>query len=106
MGKITTLSLTKLWINLLSSGAAVSAYSNDRSGAFTNIGEVKQMAGGRQRGISVVGEAGVYQFTLVDVPIADVDTLRLWKGQTVQVRQQPGPAVPRYLLLRAAQRGG
>lgn len=87
---MTTLTLDKLWINLLSTGVAVSAYSNDRAAAYANIGEVKHLAGGRQASVSVVGEAGTYTFTLVDVPTADVDTLRSWKGQAVQVRNNRG----------------
>lgn len=87
---MTVLTLDKLWINLHSTGEAVAAYSNDRSTAYANIGEVKHLAGGRQASVSVVGEAGTYSFTLVDVPTASVDILRGWKGQTVQVRNNRG----------------
>jgi hypothetical protein len=87
---MTVLTLDRLWINLISTGDAVSAYSADRAGAYTNIGEVKHLAGGRQASVSAVGEAGTYSFTMVDVPTASVDILRSWKGQAVQVRNNRG----------------
>jgi|SRR5688500_2900880 len=87
---MTTLTLDKLWVNLHSTGAAVAAYSNDRAAQYTNVGEVKHLAGGRQASVTVVGEQGTYAFTMLDVPTADVDLLRAWKGQTVQVRNNRG----------------
>lgn len=87
---MTTLTLTKLFVNLLSTGAFVAAQSDGRASAFSNIGEVKQLAGERFRSVTVAGEAGTFSFVLLDVPAADVETLKTWKGQTVQVRDDRG----------------
>lgn len=87
---MTTLTLTKLFVNLLSTGAFVAAQSDSRSAQYTNAGEVKQLAGERLRSVTVAGERGTFSFVLLDVPVADVDTLRSWKGQTVQVRDDRG----------------
>lgn len=87
---MTTLTLTKLFVNLLATGAFVSANSAGRGSEFENAGEVKQLAGERFRSVSVAGERGTFSFVMLDVPAADVATLRLWKGQTVQVRDDRG----------------
>lgn len=85
-----TLTLDKLWVNLDSTGQAVSAFSNSRTASYRSLGEVKQLAGGRQRGMKIVGEQGHYSFTILEVPTSDVDTLRSWMGETVQVRNDRG----------------
>lgn len=89
---MTTLTLTKLFVNLVASGASVSAQSNGRGEEYSNTGEVKQLAGERLRSVTVAGERGQYSFTMIDVPAADVATLRTWKGQLVQVRDDRGRA--------------
>lgn len=87
---MAVLVLSKLWVNRLDTGEAVSAYSQDRAEAHTSDGEVRGYAGGRQRSITREGEAGQFTFTLRRVPLADVETLRTWKGLTVQVRDNRG----------------
>jgi hypothetical protein len=89
---MTTLTLTKLFVNLVSSGAAVSAQSTGRGEDYTNTGEVKQLAGERLRAVTVAGERGQFAFVMLEVPAADVATLRLWKGQLVLVRDDRGRA--------------
>lgn len=88
---MATLTLTKIFINLLSTGAAVSAYSGDeRERGHDMAGEVRGYAGGRQRSITTYGERGRFSFTLIEVPDADIVTLRSWIGQGVQVRDHRG----------------
>ena len=87
---MTTLTLSKLFVNLVSTGEAVSAQSNGRGEEYENTGEVKQLAGERLRSVTVAGERGKFSFTLLEISAADVATLRLWKGQLVQVRDDRG----------------
>ncbi len=87
---MAVVTLTKLFVNLLSTGEYVAAQSNARQAQYVDLVEVKRLAGGRLRAVSVVGEEGTFGFTMLDVPVADVDKLRLWKGQTVQVRDDRG----------------
>lgn len=87
---MASITLDRMWVNLLATGASVSGFSRDRASSFSTAVEVRQYAGGRQRAVSSVGEAGTFSFTLVDVPAATVDTLRLWAGQAVQVRDDRG----------------
>ena len=63
---MTSVSLTALFVNLLATGEYVVAQSNSRDGAYTNLGEVKHLSGGRQRGVSAVGEQGTFTFVMVD----------------------------------------
>lgn len=85
------LTLSKVWVNLLSTGVAVSAQSAPgRTQAFTTGVEVRTYASGRQRAISAVGERGELPFTLVATSVGTRDTLRSWVGQAVQVRDHRG----------------
>jgi hypothetical protein len=88
---MATLTLTALWINLVATGAAVSAQSApDRNEAYVSPVNVLTYAGGRRRAITGPGEAGSYAFTLRMASRTSVETLRLWVGQTVQVRDNFG----------------
>lgn len=88
---MTILTLSKFWINRMDTGDAVSGYSDpDRSREHTIDGEVSTYAGGRQRAIHVKGERGTYSFTLKELTLADVETLREWIGALVQVRDHRG----------------
>jgi len=87
---VPTLTLTKVWINLLATGVGISAQSKDRTPAYRKVVEVKHLAGGRQRAISIDGEQGSFSFTLVDVPMTDILTLREWVAQAVLVRDHRG----------------
>jgi hypothetical protein len=85
-----TLTLDKVWLNLLSTGDAVSGNSRDRAPVYENTGDVKQLSGGRLRAATMVGEAGSVSFTLLGVSEATLTTLREWKGETVQYRDSWG----------------
>ena len=83
--------LTKIWVNLLSTGEAVSAYGQiGRTSEFGLEGEVRTYAGGRRRSVTVEGERSSYSFVLQDVTLTQRDTLRGWFGQNVQVRDHRG----------------
>jgi hypothetical protein len=85
------LTLTAMWINLVSSGEAVSAQSDDsRAREYADSGEVRTFGEGRQRSVSSEGERGSFAFTLVDVTEDELTTLREWKKQLVQVRDYRG----------------
>lgn len=87
---MASVTLTKLWINRLDTGEAVSAQSGGRAVSYEDAGEVRTYAGGRQRSITQEGERGAFAFVLRDVPLATVDKLRTWKGLAVQVRDHRG----------------
>jgi len=84
---IATLTLTKLFVNLLSTGASVSAQSQpDRLATYEKRGDVRIYAGGRLRSITQEGAPGTFVFVLVDVTRAQITLLRSWAGLPVQVR--------------------
>lgn len=86
--------LTKCWINLVATGAAVTAQSAPGRAAGVSVdGSVHTYAGGRQRSITRAGVRGSYTVTLRLMPRADVDTLKSWLGLTVQVRDNLGRLV-------------
>jgi hypothetical protein len=84
------LELRQVWINLLSTGAAVHAYSSDRGRGTSVDGEVRKFAGGRLRGISSEGQRGQFTFKLRDVTNDDIETLKSWYGRPVIVRDHRG----------------
>lgn len=90
MTAISTLTLTKVWVNRVDTGEALSAPSSGRSRAHSLAGEVRSYAGGRQRSIVVEGERGTFAFTLLRLTLDQVETLRSWTGVTVQVRDHRG----------------
>lgn len=84
---MATLQLTKVWINQLADGTAISAQSGEgRARGHDVAGEVRTYAGGRQRAVSTAGERGKFSFALVDVALATVEALRAWIAHPVQVR--------------------
>jgi len=86
-----TLTLTAVWVNLVASGAGVSAQSDDsRAREYADAGEVRTYGEGRQRAVTAEGERGSFGFTLVDVTEDEITTLRDWKSQLVQVRDHRG----------------
>lgn len=87
---MTTLTLTKLWINRMDTGEAFSAYSSERSRAHSVEGEVRTYAGGRQRAVYVAGERGEFPFKLINLTAAEVEIVRGWTGLTVQIRDHRG----------------
>lgn len=84
------LQLRQVWINLLSTGAAVHAYSSDRGRETSVDGEVRKYAGGRLRAISSVGTRGSFAFKLRDVTDNDIEVLKTWYGKPVVVRDHRG----------------
>ncbi len=85
------ISLDRTWVNLVSTGASVSAYTGrGRSRQYQQTGAVQQFAGGRFRAISTEGIGGSQTFTLRDVNDADLETLKSWIGQAVLVRDNRG----------------
>lgn len=84
---MATLTLAKLWVNLLSTGASVSAYSQPgRLATYEKRGDVRVYAGGRLRSITQEGAPGTFSFVLLDVVRAQIDLLQSWAGLPVQVR--------------------
>lgn len=87
---IVALALTKVWVNLLSTGESVSAYSIDRSLSHEMTGEIRTYAGGRQRSITSEGVRTTFSLTLRLVTAATLATLEAWMGRVVQVRDHRG----------------
>jgi hypothetical protein len=84
---MATLTLTKIFINLLSTGASVSAYSQpDRPATYEKRGDVRIYAGGRLRSVTQEGTPGTFSFVLIDVTRTQITLLRNWAGLPVQVR--------------------
>lgn len=88
---MATLTLTAVWINLLSTGAAV---SGQRAGGEERVadmvGDTETYGNGRQRGVSRLGVKGSLPVGLRGVTTATVTTLESWVGQTVQYRDNRG----------------
>lgn len=88
---MATLNLTKVWVNRLDTGEAVSAQSAPgRARSHSKAGEVRTYASGRQRAITKAGLRGAFDFTLVRVTLAEVLLLESWIGVPVQVRDHRG----------------
>lgn len=88
---MATLTLTKVWVNRLDTGEAISAVSTPtRNRAHGIAGDVRTYAGGRQRAVSVAGERGQFDVTLRFVSLTTIDTLRAWVGIPVQIRDHRG----------------
>jgi hypothetical protein len=88
---MATLVLTRLWLNLLADGTALAAYSQPgRARSTSRTGEVRTYAGGRRRSFTTEGVTTGYTTTLVDLTLAQVQTLESWIGQVVQVRDHRG----------------
>lgn len=91
---MATLTLTRAWVNLLSTGEGITAWSADWSPTVYSVaGEVATYAGGRQRSVSTQGESGTVGCTLVLVSAATILTLREWADQPVQIRDFRGRAM-------------
>lgn len=87
---MATLTLTKLFVNLLSDGTAISAQSTSRSRTDDIDGEVRTYAGGRRRSVVSEGAATTFTFTMRLLTLTQVETLITWIGKTVQVRDHRG----------------
>jgi hypothetical protein len=88
---MTTLTLTKLWINRLDTGEAIAAQTGrERSQQFGVDLTVRQYAAGRRRAVAVEGEAGELNWRVIAVSRTLKDQLRSWSGLAVQVRDHRG----------------
>ena len=87
---MATVLLDRVWINLVSTGAAVSAFTADRGRVHAMEGDVRTYAGGRRRAITVEGIQEQFACTLRQLSAATVATLVEWMGQAVQVRDHRG----------------
>jgi hypothetical protein len=88
---MATLTLPKTFINLVSTGAAVSALTvPGRSDDYEVPGESRLYAGGRRRSIVQAGQIATVPITLTLVSTANLAILRSWAGQMVQVRDTLG----------------
>lgn len=88
---MATLTLSRTWVNLLSTGEGVSAYrATDDPDTVEVRGQVVTYAGGRMRAVTSEGSPGSWSLPLVMVPYATTEKLRGWMGQAVQVRDNRG----------------
>lgn len=87
---MATLTLNRVWINLVPTGESVSAVSADRTRGYESKGEVRTYGGGRQRAITAEGLTATFSFTLRLVSWAQIQTLVSWIGRTVLVRDSRG----------------
>lgn len=88
---MAVLDLDRVWINRLDTGEAVAARSRvERDQSWADDGDVRPYAGGRRRSVTMEGESGRFRFSLRDVTLTQLATLRSWKGLAVQVRDARG----------------
>jgi hypothetical protein len=88
---MATLTLTKEFINLVSSGQSVSGQSaRERPQAHSMEGDVQEYASGRLRGQGQEGIRAAFDRTLRDMSLEDLETLKTWLGETVLVRDYRG----------------
>lgn len=88
---MATLQLDRVWLNLLATGEAVSAYSAPgRTQTIGVEGEVRTYAGGRRRSVAVEGIHSQWGVTLRLITKPVIDTLESWLGEAVQVRDHRG----------------
>lgn len=88
---MATVILPKVFVTLVSTGEDISGYSaRDRSQEHEMTGEVRQYAGGNKRAVTSEGVMSTFGFTLRDMSLADIVTLKSWIGLTVQVRDHRG----------------
>ena len=85
-----TLTLDRVWLNRMSDGEAVSAFTiSSRTRDYGQNGDVRTYGAGRQRSITTAGIKEVYKFSLL-VLQADITALQSWVGVTVQLRTSRG----------------
>jgi hypothetical protein len=88
---MATLNLTKTFVTLPATGAYVAGQTGrGRGEGYASPGDVRSYVGGRQRSIAQEGERGTYTFVMLRLTRTDVETLRTWMGQVVQVRDNKG----------------
>jgi hypothetical protein len=89
---MATLLLSKVWVNLVPTGDAVSAPSIDRTRSYEAKGEVRTYGSGRQRAVTAEGLTASFGFTLRLVTWTQIQTLVSWIGRTVLIRDNRGTA--------------
>ncbi len=83
--------LAYTWVNLLSTGESVKGYTaKGRQHGRAGEGETRRMAGGRFRAVGTLGVRRTQAFAMRDLSLDDIETLELWIGQTVLVRDNRG----------------
>jgi hypothetical protein len=87
---MATVTLAKVFVNLLETGEYITAFSTGRSRAYGIPGEVRSYAGGRQRAVTRAGTSTTFAVTLRDLTLAQVTTLEEWAGHAVLVRDHRG----------------
>ena len=90
---MTSVTLTKLWINRVDTGEAISANSDrGKEQAFSTEHGPRRYASGRMRNIGTKGESGSLPYTLIRVSLTTKELLREWARDAilVQVRDNRG----------------
>lgn len=87
---MTVLALRAIWVNLADTGDGVSAPSIGRSFSSTVGGETRNYAGGRIRFVNQEGITGSLDVTLRLLTLDQVETLELWRGRDVLIRDHRG----------------
>ncbi|MFC0504216.1 hypothetical protein [Micromonospora costi] len=90
---MAVINLDRVWINLMSTGEAVAAFSADRARRVSVQGENRTYGGGRRRAITQEGHTDVITFTLRRVTTAQRDQLRDWLGRDVMYRDYRGQRI-------------
>lgn len=88
---MASVTLRYTWVNLLSTGESVKGYTaRGRSHGRARDGEVRRMAGGRFRAVGTLGTRRTQTFAIRDLSQTDCDTLELWAGEPVLIRDKYG----------------
>jgi hypothetical protein len=88
---MATLTLDRVWINLIPSGESVNGWAAPvRSETFEVPGDIRRYAGGRERATRLRGMTESKQFAMQRLSTVDKDTLKSWAGRHVQVRDLSG----------------
>lgn len=88
---MTVLNLTRLWINRVDTGDAISGASGrDRVTNYGMDGEVRKYASGRLRSVTTAGLRINVPRSLVALDFATKEKLVTWLGLNVQVRDHRG----------------
>jgi hypothetical protein len=88
---MTILVLTKLWLNRLDTGQAISGASGrDRSTTYAMDGDVRTYASGRRRGVATAGVKTEVSRRMVSLDYATKEALISWLGVSVQMRDHRG----------------
>lgn len=85
------LTLTRLWVNLMSTGEGISGASNRKKQWTVDVDvNVRTYANGRRRAISSPGIRREIPYTMLAVALPTRDYLESWLGRNVQVRDTRG----------------